>query len=365
MLTVLQNITCYAPYFIGNRDILIAGEKILKLLPAGECAPEPHAEAVHPCGGFLAFPGLIDQHVHMTGGGGEQGFASRIEEINADEIVRAGVTTAAGLLGADGSTRSLLHLYAKAKALEAEGPTAYLYSGSYAVPPVTFTGSVTKDLILIDKVIGVGEIAIADHRSSQPDGKELLKLAADTHLGGMLGGKAGVLHLHVGDGKSGLQLLRNMLVESDLPIDMFVPTHMNRNPVLFKEAVSYCKSGGYIDLTAGETIGISVPEAVRRLSEEGVNMRNVTVSSDAQASEPGGVKKMSALYEDLVRCITETQLGPELVFRLFTENVARILKLYPKKGTLQEGSDADILVTDQEFHIKMLFCKGKLLLFQE
>lgn len=362
MLTLLKNIMCYSPSCLGKRDIVIAADKIFRILPAGEQKDISLIERVIPCDGLCAFPGLIDQHVHILGAGGEQGFSSRIPELGIREILRAGITTVVGLLGVDVYTRSQEALYAKAKALETQGITTFLYSGGYAVPLITLTGSLMRDLLFIDKVIGAGEIAISDHRSSQPGLQELLKLSAEAHLGGLLAGKAGVIHLHVGDGKGGLGLLLELIKESDLPMEQFVPTHMNRNPALFHQAIKYCRSGGRIDLTAGETAGIPVPQAIALLVEAGVDLSNVTVSSDANGSIPeGGVSRVQDLYDDLRACMIQSVLPPEDAARLATEHVAKVLKLYPKKGVLAPGSDADILITDQNYKLQMLMCMGKLL----
>lgn len=362
MLTLLKNADCYCPSHIGIRNILIAANKIYKITTPGEINDSALIENTIDCGGLYAFPGLIDQHVHITGGGGEEGFASRAPELELGEITGAGVSTIVGLLGADGCTRSMESLYAKAKALEAQGLTTYIYSGSYSVPQVTLTGSLMKDIVIVDKVVGAGEIAIADHRSAQPDVSALLKLSADAHLGGLLSGKAGVVHLHIGEGKEGLGLLLRMVKESDLPMDMFVPTHVNRSVPLFWQAVEYCRAGGNIDLTAGETAGVSVPEAVSIFKKEGINMTKVTVSSDAGGSIPGGgISKVEALYSDLMEIIKQSVLPPEEALRLATENVAKILKLYPAKGALSEGSDADIFMTDKNYRLMMLFSGGKLL----
>lgn len=359
MLTLLQNITCYGPEPYGNRDLLIASGKIETIAPPGSLLGNPLIKNSIDGNGLFAFPGIIDQHVHILGGGGEQGFASRVPEIDGNEILRAGVTTVVGLLGADGTTRSLEALYAKAMALEAQNVTAYLYSGSYTVPAVTFTNDVTRDLLFIDKVIGIGEIAVSDHRSSCPSLQELLRIASAAHLGGLLGGKAGVVHFHIGDGKDGLTPITRILDCSDLPKEELVPTHTNRNPSLFADAVNYCRAGGNIDLTAGESAGVAVPDAVRMLINGCADLTRVTVSSDAGGSIPGGgVAKIQALYDDIIRTI-RSGISPETAFRLVTENVAKLLKLYPQKGVIQPGSDADILVTDADFNIKMLFCRGK------
>lgn len=339
--------------------MLICGDKIAKIRLCGEIKAQGIADEVVDCEGKRAFPGIIDQHVHITGGGGEQGFLSRISRIDIRDIFKSGVTTVCGLLGADGVTRNLTDLYATAKSLEAEGITTFIYSGSYAMPPLTFTDSITKDLVLIDKVIGAGEIAISDHRSSQPSPRELARLASQVHLGGMLSGKAGVVHIHVGDGKGGLKPIRDTIERYDLPADMFVPTHLNRSPELFEEAMEFCKAGGNADFTAGETVGIPVPEAVRRFYDSGLPMANVTVSSDANGSIPGGgAGKIQVIYDDIWHMIMDEKLPPELVFSLVTENVAKRLKLYPKKGALKEGSDADILIVDKNYNVDKLYCMG-------
>jgi beta-aspartyl-dipeptidase (metallo-type) len=92
------------------------------------------------------------------------------------DITKAGVTTVVGCLGTDGCTRTMSNLLAKAKGLEEEGITTYVYTGSYQVPVRTVTGSIMDDVILLDKVIGCGEIAISDHRSSQPTKEEFAKI---------------------------------------------------------------------------------------------------------------------------------------------------------------------------------------------
>lgn len=360
MLTLLKNLTCYCPEYAGVKDVLIAGDKIYRMFDAGSVEDTALVELVVPCEGLTAFPGIVDQHMHIVGGGGEQSFASRAPEMEFQAILMAGVTTAVGLLGADGSTRSLEGLYAKAKSLESQGLSTFMYSGSYTVPAVTLTGSILRDLVLIDKVVGAGEIAISDHRSSQPGLAELLKLASDTHLGGLLGGKAGVVHLHVGDGKGGLAPLFAMVENSDLPLEQFVPTHLNRSQKLLRQAAEYCRQGGNVDLTAGETAGVAVPEAVKRLRDAGADLNRVTVSSDAGGSIPGGgIASVGALFEDVKGLLKAFGLSEAI--NLVTKNPAKNLKLYPKKGALKEGSDADILILDRNFDLDKLVARGRLL----
>jgi len=363
MITLISNIECYCPKYAGQRDILLVGDKIYKIGKPDSFREYAKVADFVPGNGLLAFPGILDGHVHITGGGGEAGFISRIAEIDIQDIIQAGITTVVGLLGADHLTRSLTGLLAKAKALEAQGITTYLYVGSYAVPIITFTSSITGDMVLIDKVIGVGEIAISDHRSSHPRMKELLQVATQAHLGGLISGKAGIVHFHVGDGKAGMGPLVELADASDLPIEQFVPTHVNRNPRLFQQALDYCRLGGYIDLTSGEEAGIKVPDAIQMLMENQVDLQKVTISSDANGSVPeGGIGEIQTLYDDIVECITGKQIPVETAFGMVTENVAKQLTLFPQKGVLSEGSDADILITDSDFTLRRLYGKGKLLI---
>lgn len=361
MVTIIKNVACFSPKYLGVKDICVMENKIASITDPGKLDLKGSGIRTLEAEGLLAFPGMIDGHVHIIGGGGEEGFESQIGEIDGTEILKAGITTVVGLLGADGLTKSLYSLLAKAKALESEGISTFIYSGSYALPPVTFTGDIAKDMVLIDKVVGAGEIAISDHRSSHPDIQELLALSSKVHMGSLIGGKAGLLHLHLGDGKTGLSLLHQLLEHSDLPMELFLPTHINRNPVLFEQGIAYVRQGGNIDLTSGEEQGLSIPEAIQKLIQEEINLQQVTVSSDANGSIPdGGVGKIRTLFDDVIRCITETRLSPELVFPLVTAYPARRLKQYPQKGILAAGSDADILLLNANYEIETLFAMGEL-----
>lgn len=367
MFKLLKNVECYAPNFLGIQDILIAVDKIALITPGIEWGKLPVAQ-VFDCAGRIACPGFLDQHLHITGGGGEQGPGSIIGPIRCDSITAAGVTTVVGILGADGVGKSMQGLLMKARSLENEGITTYIYTGNYGVPPVTITGSALTDIALIDKVIGVGEIAISDYRSSYPTRQELIRLAHEAITGGMLGNKAGVVHLHVGDGKDGLEPLLDLLESTDFPSSMFVPTHLNRNPDLFEQAIRFHENGGMIDLTAGENTrtGYSVSDCLQRLLKSKNGLDRVTVSSDGNGSGAGesgqDAAKIMSLFDDVRMAVKKYGLPLEQVLRTVTENVAEVLKLYPAKGRLAVGSDADILLIDKETFIpELLFAKGKLI----
>ena len=250
MLQLLRNAELYDPESRGRQHLLIGGGTVLWIgaeppaLDASLGVTETDLE------GRRVIPGLIDGHAHLTGGGGEAGYETRVPPVPLSRYTSAGVTTVIGVLGTDDVTRDTAGLVATARGLEAEGLSAWCHTGGYHYPPVTLTGSVRGDIVHIDRIIGVGEVALSDHRSSQLTLEELLKLAGEAHVGGLMTGKAGIVHLHMGDGERGLGLVRAALAASEIPARVFNPTHVNRRRGLFDEAMALAERGATVDVTA-------------------------------------------------------------------------------------------------------------------
>lgn len=374
--TLLRGARVFAPEDLGRQDVLVAGERIAALGPELE-VPAGWQAAEVDLSGYHLLPGFIDQHVHIAGGGGEGGFATRTPEAELSAITRCGVTTVVGLLGTDGVTRHMAGLLAKARGLEAEGISTYIYTGAYEVPTRTLTGSVRSDLVLVDKVIGTGEIAISDHRSSEPRPEEIEKLAAEARVGGMLSGKAGVVHLHLGDGRGGLKLLFHIVDESEIPLTQFVPTHVNRNPWLFEDALQWGKRGGFLDITSSIVPTRAVPaaikpsQAVAQALAKGVPLEHITMSSDGFGSAPDFdshghlrgllVGKEDSLLGELCDLVQKEGLPLEQAAQVLTRNVARLLRLWPQKGGIQVGADADLAVLTPELTLHQVWARGRLM----
>jgi beta-aspartyl-dipeptidase (metallo-type) len=316
-------------------------------------------------------PGLIDGHVHFTGGGGEAGPHTRVPPVAISRLTRGGVTTAVGVLGTDDTIRTPAELVTVARGLNVEGLSAWCLTGGYHVPPATVTGDVRRDLVLIDLVLGVGELAISDHRSSQPTLDELLRVAGDVHVGGLMSGKAGILHLHVGDGSRGLGPIRDAIDRSEVPAAVFNPTHVNRRRALFDEAVALAQRGCTIDLTAfpvreGEDAW-SAAEALVRYLDAGLPADRVTVSSDGGGCFPvfdgeGRVVDMDvgepAAVGGTLRELLAAGQPLERVLPAFTSNPARLLML-PRKGRLAPGADADLVVLDEAGGMAEVMARGR------
>lgn len=368
-LLLLLNAELYDPEPRGQNHLLVGGERVLWVGREVPSLGVPVEE--HDLGGRRVVPGLVDCHVHLTGGGGEAGPETRVPPVALSRMTTGGVTTAVGVLGTDDAIRSPAELVTVARGINAEGLTAYCMTGGYHVPPVTVTGSVRRDLVLIDVVLGVGEVAISDHRSSQPTLDELLRVAADAHVGGLMSGKAGVLHLHLGDGERGLQPVRDALDRSEIPARVFHPTHVNRRRALFDEALALTERGCTVDVTAypvaEDDDGWSAAEALTRYLDAGLPPERVTVSSDGGGCLPvfdreGRVVQMdvgrpSTLIET-VAALLACGRPLEQVLPAFTANPARLLRL-PRKGRLGVGADADLVVLDDRGGAAEVLARGR------
>jgi beta-aspartyl-dipeptidase (metallo-type) len=371
---LINSANIYSPEPLGKKNILITNNKIAYISSQIDIPSKnfPEVEVVNG-ENLLAVPGIIDLHVHITGGGGEAGYASRTPELMLTHFTLNGITTCVGLLGTDGTTRNMAGLVAKARALEFEGITTYIWTGCYEMPTRTLTNSPRGDIILIDKVIGIGEIAISDHRGSHPSERDIIHLASEARVGGMLSGKCGILHMHLGDGKEGLGPVFYISQHSEIPFENLLPTHVNRNKKLFDQSIEYAKGGGYIDITTGikpeGDDAIHPVEAYKQLLNEGVSPYNITMSSDAGGSMPifdekGKLIKLGIGYPgtniEILKGLIEAGVSIETALIPFTSSPAKLLKL-GRKGHIQEGFDADIVLFDKEFKVHTVIAKGRII----
>lgn len=376
-MKLIRNVKVYAPEYVGKKDMLLAGGKICKIADELE-APESWGVESIDGEGLIATPGFIDSHVHILGGGGEGGFANRTPEATLSGLTRHGITTVVGCLGTDGYGRDLTALIAKIKGLREQGITAYGYTGSYQIPVRTLTGSITQDIMVVDELIGTGEIAISDHRSSQPTYDEFLRVCADTRLGGILSGKAGIINIHLGDSPRKMDMILRAIRETEIPSTQFLPTHVNRNAALFEEAIEYAKLGGTVDFTGNEDIDywetvcdeVRVSTGIKRMLDEGVSSDLFTISSDGQGSLPLfspegqflgiGMGQSSCLLKEVRECVQRENIPLEIAVKAITSNPARVLCL-SSKGHVQEGFDADLCLMTEDLKIHTVIAGGKIM----
>lgn len=361
----------YAPEYLGRKDVLISEGKIIAIEDEIKFKKTPLIEEIS-ASGLVMIPGLIDGHVHIAGAGGEGGPATRTPELKISQLIEGGITSVIGCLGTDGLTRSVESVLMKAKSLRAEGFSAWMLTGSYQVPTPTLMGDVGKDIAMIDEVIGVGEVAISDHRSSVPTTGELIRLAEHARVGGMLGGKAGIVNLHMGDAQNPFVPIHEAVKNSELNYKQFIPTHVNRNDYIFEDAKEYGKTG-YVDITASSypyfpQYEIKPSQAVKLLVEAGVPIEHISMTSDGCGSLPdfdaeGNLIKLvsgppASIFRELVEAVRDDKMDWTTALKPVTSNPANIWKL-KNKGSLKPGFDADIVLLDSEYRIYHMLALGK------
>jgi beta-aspartyl-dipeptidase (metallo-type) len=353
---------------LGQQDVLICHDKIVKIAPSIEMEDAK----VMDCTGLIAIPGLIDQHVHLIGGGGEGGFHTRTPEVQLSQLIQSGITTVVGLLGTDSITRSIEDLVAKTKALNTEGMSAYCLTGAYTYPSPTLTGSVAKDIAFIQEILGL-KLALSDHRESFVHSDELKKLAAEVRVASMLSQKPGMITVHMGDDPKGLEMINQVIKETMLPIELFRPTHVNRNPILFKQAIEFLKKGGYIDITVMDDSD-EIATTIDFIESKSVKLDQVTISSDGNGSwskydDHGNLVKIGISSCDGILKTMTYMVGQgkpiEKVIPYGTSNVAKALGLEKTKGFIQPGFDADILLLDSNFQLQTMIAKGKVMMLNQ
>ncbi len=373
MLTLLRNADVHAPHHRGVVDLLVAGGRVV-WLGAGDGPVGPGAAVeVHDLEGAVVVPGLVDGHVHVTGGGGEGGPTTATPQPSLSTYTTAGVTTVVGLLGTDDVVRTPGQVHSRVLALRDLGLQAWMLTGGYGLPPATVTGDLATDLVHVEAVLGVGEVAVSDHRGTAPTSDDLVRLAVRVRTAALLAGKAGSVHLHLGDGRAGLDPVRAAATTSDVPVRHWHPTHVNRRPALLEDAVDLATGAGVrIDVTAFPVHGVDDPAvaagpALAQALEAGVPSELLTCSSDAGGSLPvfaedGTLERLETAGCDglleAVRHLVDRGHPLSVALRPVTSTPADQLGL-PGAGRLDVGGPDHLVVLDQDLNVDGVHAGGR------
>lgn len=368
MIKLIQGGEIFAPEERGVQDLLIVGGSIGKMERKISVQGLPGEVESYDARDKIICPGLIDSHIHLIGGGGAGGYLSRVKEISVEQVVRHGVTTVVGCLGLDRLSKNIKTLLIKSKAMECSGLSAYIFTGSWTFPPVTITGTIEEDLLLIDAVIGV-KLAVGEPATTNPTERELQDLLAEIRRGAILSAKAGILHVHLGpEGQEWMRTFQKILSAVKLPFHKVVFTHANRSRDIFQPATEFLRLGGALDFTvslnpAERPGSIPAGQALREIVDGGIPWERVTFSSDSNASRvlPDGtiiyigIERLLSQLRDLVR---EQKMPLSSALRPVTVNAARLYQIDSRKGSLYPGKDADLLILNKRLEVVELMAKG-------
>ncbi len=379
MMILICNGNVYGPNALGKCDVLVGGNGILAIEKTIDPKRLPGDVRVIDATGKCVVPGFIDGHQHFTGGGGEGGFQSRTPEMQLSMNIANGVTTAVGLLGTDSLTRSVEALYAKTQAFNAEGMTAFMLTGSYWLPSPTICGSVGRDMVYIDPVIGV-KLAMADQRGPHFDAKGLAALASDVRVAALVADKPGFITVHTGINPDGLDLVFEAVEKYAIRPDIFIPTHINRKKCKVRDqALALAEKGAVIDATCVTSLpketdkNVSAAEFACLAHDNGLFDR-ISFSSDAGGSLPKwnedksrilgmGVGTPESLLFELKQLVIGHGMELGQALQPLTTTPARSYGLTGQKGEISIGAHADILVLEEDtLEIRDVLAKGQIMM---
>lgn len=368
MALLIKNARVFAPNDLGRQNVLMVGEQIAAIGPDLTC-DLPDLETIDASGRILT-PGFFDQHIHVTGGGGEGGPATRTPELVLSELIRSGTTSVVGVSGTDFTTRSIPNLLAKVRALKTEGVSAWMYTSNYRYPATTLTDSVANDLFFVPEVLGV-KIALGDHRSSFPTTQQVLALLADIRVGGMIAGKTGFLHIHLGN-IPGAFAMFDEIIARGFPVRHIRPTHCGRIRHVFDAAVEFALKGGHIDITTGASCCFdNASLAVLAAIEAGVDPKLITLSTDGHGSVPrfnekgemaglgvGGVEGNLLAFK---RLVGDYGMAIEKALPFVTSNVASALGL-ADQGVVAKGACGNACLFTEDFRLTDVVARGRVMM---
>lgn len=373
MFKLIKNGHVYSPADLGVKDILLWEDRVIKI---GENLkiPEGFEGKEFDLSGKIIIPGIVDTHVHITGGGGEGGFTTRTSEITFEEIAEAGVTTLVGVLGTDGYARRVEDVLVKCMALREEGFDCYFLTGSYTFPITTMRGSVAEDIIFNEYCLGTGEVAHCDHRGSLMRYEEFTRLAADTRNGARLAGLKGVLNIHLGNYPEPADFFIRACEEDITFRPLIVPTHVTRKYDVFDSCLKFLEYGGQIDITAGSDGDASQKsygsvEGLEIIYKKYGTLDRVTMTSDGNGSAPiwdelgnmigMGKGSSKVLLADLKKATKNGIIPFEETLRTMTTIPAAVYGLKNSAGTIVENGTANFAVLDENLDLVETILNGK------
>jgi beta-aspartyl-dipeptidase (metallo-type) len=368
----------FAPEDLGPQSILASHDKIVSVgRDAGAMVRSLGDVRRVDASGKFVVPGFIDCHLHFLGAGDFDAPLGRVPELHLSMVTRGGVTTAVGLLGLDMDGKNLHSLLVKAHELERVGLTTYIFVGSFRIPSPYLTSSVRADLLLINKVLGV-KVSVSEDCFPNLSLPDFARLAGEVRLAAGMSGKTAIIHAHTGRNQKRLQPIFDLLDAVNIPITQIHPTHVNRQrPDTLAHAFEFMKRGGTVDFSSnlskrsGSLSGLNPDEAVRRAIAAGLPLSQITLSSDANTSMPTlddsdrpiGLHNASPtiLHREFVEIIRTNRLKLAEALPLVTTNVARVLGIGTRKGSLTVGKDADVVVLNTDYSVETVIARGRVL----
>ena len=248
MIKLLKHAKIYAPAPMGVQDVLVVGEKICRIAPVIEGYEGlPEVEVFDLEGRILAPAIWISTSISPAAAGNKARLPACLRASSAC-LWRMALRRWWGCWVLMVS-RAALKIWCKARALTEDYrlrlDQRLWLSADY------HDRSVEKDIMMVPPIIGV-KVAVSDHRSFQPTGEELIRLATAARRAGLLSCNPGLVTMHMGSGQGGLDPVFYVLDHATCRRKTCCPPICTGPRVCWSRACSWC---------GGAAISISLPAA--------------------------------------------------------------------------------------------------------
>jgi len=393
---VIKNGLVVSPQGIVRGGLAVRNEKIVNV---GDNDSLPEAKLVIDAGGNFILPGLVDPHVHF-GRAAEEDFTSYFKS-ESESAAISGVTTFMGFVRFGEILERRLPVYQKGKEIAAQNSFidfkfhAYLFTEEHIeeIPQLVEEGITSAKLMLnytveaaekvgyravdmgfvykvMETLVKHSPSAFVQAHCEQPDIITLLSNRLETQ------GRSDFLAWAESRPaiSEAIHAFSLGLISMETGCPVYI-VHVSSKETV--DVIRYMRQKGvkiyaetcphYLTMTRDTPVGVLARMSPPLRNEEDVDYlweaitdgTFDTIGSDhvplmkQQKEEDGiwkGIPGVGGIGAILPLIMTEgfnkEKISIERMVQLTSENPARIWGIYPKKGALSPGSDADIVITD-------------------
>lgn len=382
---ILKGMRIYAEdLIIDNGYLHINNRKIIGFGSLHELKNEQNAEVITLPGSFQAVPGFIDIHIHGVNGADTMDSTKEALEIMAASLPKEGTTSFLATTitqEIENIERAIKNAgdYIKGQSpvgmaeiigIHLEGPFVNVKKAG-AQPHAHI---IDPNLSLLKKwqKLADNNIKVVTLAPEQPGGIEMIKYLSEQGIVASLGhtdasyeqvmeavsaGSRQVTHLfnqmrglhHREPGTVGAALLHDELKAEIIADGVHVHPEMinlaykqkqSNGLILITDAMrAKCLKNGKYDL-GGQEVTVAEGKAV---------LQDGTLA--------GSILKMEKAFQNITLF---TGCSIEEAVQMTSINPAKQLGIYDRKGSIQAGKDADIVILDEQLNVYMTFCRGDL-----
>jgi N-acetylglucosamine-6-phosphate deacetylase len=381
---VISNVVVYSEkdtYKSGY--IKIINGKIAEVGPASQYKPDNCTKVIELSPDYQVIPGAIDIHIHGAANADAMDATFDALVSISEKLPREGTTSflattmtqslkaiEAALLNAGMYIDNQAPDHAEIVGIHLEGP--FISKAKKGAQPEEYIIDPHISLFKKWQEIAKNQIKLVTLAPEQPNGLELTTHLKETGVVASIGHsnatydqvgdaiKAGANHVtHLYNGMRGLHHREPGVVGAAyLRDELFVEViadGIHSHPEMVKLAFNQITSDRMILIT--DSLRAKwLEKGIYDLGGQPVNVTETTATlSDGTLA--GSILKMNEAIKN-IRFYSDCSMKD--IIKMTAENPAKQLNIFDRKGSIQVGKDADLVILNEQLDVEMTFCRGKL-----